>query len=150
MNTDNNFIPGNKKVIEIRHGDKNVEILIILIQYNSKTKLKNDKQITQYQVGDETGSILCNFYDETGEKIKEGDIILLKGAYATLFKGHLVLYTAKPGFGTVTKMGEFFMILSEVPNLSEPLYDDVQMEEHEKKLNRDRMTKTHPRNLPYK
>ena len=127
MNLDNQMVQREKKVIDIHPGDKNIDLVVILITYITKTKLKNDKQITQYQVGDDTGSILCNFYDDVGDKINEGDILILKGSYATVFKNHLVLYTAKPGFGSITKINEFFMTFSEYPNLSAQVYDELQI-----------------------
>lgn len=108
----------NKKICEIRQGDKNIDIEVILIKKVYVFPLKNDKIINQYLVGDETGAICCNFFDDVGKQIKESDILFLKGAYATVFKKHLVLYTAKPGYGTITKTGEFFKAFVENPNLS--------------------------------
>ena len=133
MNLDNQMVQREKKVIDIHPGDKNIDLVVILITYITKTKLTNDKQITQYQVGDDTGSILCNFYDDVGDKINEGDILILKGSYATVFKNHLVLYTAKPGFGSITKINEFFMTFSEYPNLSAQVYDELPQEEYDKR-----------------
>ena len=133
MNPDNQMVQLEKKIIDIHPGDKNIDLVVILISYITKTKLKNDKQITQYQVGDDTGSILCNFYDDVGDKISEGDILILKGSYATIFKNHLVLYTAKPGFGSITKINEFFMTFSEYPNLSAQVYDELPAEEYDKR-----------------
>ena len=133
MNPDNQMVQLEKKIIDIHPGDKNIDLIVILISYITKTKLKNDKQITQYQVGDDTGSILCNFYDDVGDKITEGDILILKGSYATIFKNHLVLYTAKPGFGSITKINEFFMTFSEYPNLSGQVYDELPSEEYDKR-----------------
>ena len=142
MNPDNQMVQLEKKIIDIHPGDKNIDLVVILISYITKTKLKNDKQITQYQVGDDTGSILCNFYDDVGDKITEGDILILKGSYATIFKNHLVLYTAKPGFGSITKINEFFMTFSEYPNLSAQVYDELPAEEYD---NRSRGGKSYQR-----
>jgi hypothetical protein len=112
-----NLIP-NKRIAELKHGDKNLNLCVILVQLKSKNKLKNDVRITQYQVADESGSIMCNFYDDVGLRLNEGDILFLKGSYASIFKGHLILYTSKPGFGEVIKMGEYFMTYNDLPNLS--------------------------------
>lgn len=126
-------INGNKKMIDVRPGDKNIDILVILIQQMSKNKLKNDKQITQFLVADDTGSILCNFYDSIGDIINEGDIILLTGAYASVFKNHLILYSGKSGFGRIIKVDEYFMTFSDTPNLSEVLYKDKDEQERNQK-----------------
>lgn len=132
-NIDDINLNGNKKMTDIRPGDKNIDILVILIQLANKNKLKNDKQITQFIVADETGSILCNFYDSIGDIIKEGDIILLTGAYASVFKGHLILYSGKTGFGQIIKIDEYFMTYSDTPNLSEPLYEEKEESERNQK-----------------
>ncbi len=121
---ENNQFISNKKIIDINPGDKNIDIKVILIQFISKNRLKNDLQITQYLVADQSGSILCNFFEDVGDVINEGDILFLKTAYATKFKNTLILYTSKPGMGRVFKLGEFFMTFSETPNMSLKVFDD--------------------------
>ena len=66
----------NKNIKDIKKGDKNINIIVILIEYLSKTSVKNGKHITHYLIADKTGSIQCNFFDEIGDKIQEGDILL--------------------------------------------------------------------------
>jgi hypothetical protein len=117
LNTEINLTP-NKSIANIKPGDKNLDLQVILISQVSKNKLKSESTITQFLVGDQTGSILCNFFDKTGDVLNEGDIIHLKCCYASIFKNKLILYTGKPGFGQVIKIGEFFMSYSEEPNLS--------------------------------
>ncbi len=114
----------NKKIADIKPGDKNIDIKIILLQFISKNKLKNDQKITQYLVADNSGSIFCNFFDDVGDFLNEGDILFLKTAYATKFKNTLILYTSKPGMGKVYKLGEFFMTFNENPNMSMKVFDD--------------------------
>jgi len=118
QNSDFNFV-SNKRVSDIKAGDKNIEIKVIVISQISRNKLKSDTKITQFLVADNYGSILCNFFDETGDKLNEGDIIFLKGSYASLFKNRLILYSSKLGFGQVFKIGEFFMTYNENPYMSE-------------------------------
>ena len=125
----------NKNIKDIKKGDKNINIIVILIEYLSKTSVKNGKHITHYLIADKTGSIQCNFFDEIGDKIQEGDILYITGAYASLFKHHLVLYNAKPGFGQVIKFDEFFMSFSKTPNLSEKLYDEFEQKDDNKDNN---------------
>jgi hypothetical protein len=120
--TGRNIYTANKRICDIKPFDKNLDMQVILISLVSKNKLKNESKITQFLVGDNSGSILCNFFDETGDKLNEGDIIFLKGSYASIFKNKLILYTGKPGFGQVIKIGEFFMTFSELPNLSNILW----------------------------
>jgi hypothetical protein len=116
--TNETIYTSNKRICDIKPFDKNLDMQVILINLVSKNKLKNDTKITQFLVGDATGSILCNFFDETGDRLNEGDIIFLKCCYGSVFKNKLILYTGKPGFGKVIKLGEFFMNFSETPDLS--------------------------------
>jgi hypothetical protein len=110
----------NKLIKDLKPLDKNLEMRVILISEPQVNKLKNGQTITQFLVADESGSIYCNFYDisEWKSTISEGDILFLKGAYATIYNTNLILYSSKPGFGKVLKIGEFFMHFSPTPNIS--------------------------------
>ena len=132
----------NKKVKDIHPGDKGIDIIIILIEYLNKTTIKNGSHITQYLVGDDTGCIQCNFYDDIGDIVQEGDILFLSGAYASIFKQHLILYTAKYGLGKIIKLNEFFMTFSKIPNLSKEVYANDNKDEHDKNnYNKERYNK---------
>ena len=109
----------NKKVSEIKNGDKNIDIKVILIKIISKHNLKNGGTITTFLVGDETGSIHCNFFDNVSDYIKDGDVLYITGAYSTLFNNHIILYQPKIGHGFVRKINEFFFLFSLKPNISE-------------------------------
>ena len=117
---DMNNLKANKKVAEIKDGDKNIDIKVILIKFLGSFNLKNGKKITTFLVGDESGSIYCNFFDNVSNFIKEGDILFITGAYSSIFDNRIVLYQPKAGFGNVMKIGEFFLIFSLKPNISEP------------------------------
>ena len=108
----------NKQIGEIKPGDKNLNIRGIIVTQISKNTLKNEQKIRQLLVADCSGSIHCNFFDEVGERLNEGDIIFLKNSYASVFKNNLILYANKPGYGQVIKLGEYFMTYNEMPNLS--------------------------------
>ena len=111
-------IKTNKKVAEIKSGDKNIDIQVILIKLLEVHKIKNGT-ITTFLVGDETGSIHCNFFDNVSQYIKEGDILYITGAYSTLFNNQIVLYQPKKDYGFVIKNDEFFFPFSLKPNISE-------------------------------
>jgi hypothetical protein len=114
---ENEYI-SNKKIIDIKPYDKNIDIKVIVIGLVSRNKLKSDITITTFHVADYSGSIHCNFFEDVGEIINEGDILFLRSAYATIFKNNLILYTSKPGLGQIIKLGEYFMLYAEVPNMS--------------------------------
>ena len=119
-------------VKNIQPGDKNISIEVILYKYLGFFNLKNDKKLYQFQVGDDTGSIRCNFYDDCGSKLKESDVVRLVGAYASIYQNRLTLYTAKEGYGQVIKTGEFFFTYSETPDLSVPINDENENERDKK------------------
>ena len=116
---DANNLKVNKTVIEIKNGDKNIDIKVILIKFLGSHNLKNGNKITTYLVGDDSGSIHCNFFDNVSNFIKEGDVLFITGAYSSLFDNRIVLYQPKIGYGHVTKIGEFFFTFSLQPNISE-------------------------------
>ena len=109
----------NKIVKDIKNGDKNIDIQVILIKRVGVYNTKTGGCITTYLVGDESGSINCNFYDNVSNFIKEGDVLYITGAYSSLFNNHIVLYQPKIGYGHVKKIGEFFFQFSLKPNISE-------------------------------
>ena len=84
----------NKNICELTPGDKNLDLKVMLIYQRTKNKLKETK-LTQFIVADDTGSILCNFFDEWGDKVKEGDILFLKTAYVSVYKNEMILYSSR-------------------------------------------------------
>lgn len=84
----------NKTICELNPGDKNLDLKIMLIHQATKNKLKETK-LTQFLAADQTGSILCNFFDEWGDKVKEGDILFLKSAYVSVYKNNMILYSSR-------------------------------------------------------
>ena len=115
----NQFVP-NKNVKDIKNEDKNLNVQVILIKFLGQYNIKNGRSIATYLVGDETGSIHYNFFDNISEKIKEGDILNITGAYSSLYNNHIVLYQPKNGHGNITKIYEYFLNFALKPNISEP------------------------------
>ena len=70
----NNF-KANKKIIDIKNGDKNIDIKVILIKFIRSDNLKKGNKITTYLVEDDSACIHCNLYDNVSNFIKEGDVI---------------------------------------------------------------------------
>ena len=109
-----------KTLDQITPGMKNLALRVILLERKFSTKLKSDQIMVQFVVGDASGCALCNFYDEVGMKLKESDIVELTGAYSSLFKQNMVIYTTnKKEYGKVKKVGEFYFQFNVKPNFSE-------------------------------
>ncbi|CAB3982825.1 SOSS complex subunit B1 [Paramuricea clavata] len=56
-------------------------------------------------------------WDDYGTLMQSGDIIRLHKGYASIFKGVMTLYMSKNG--SLEKMGDFCMVFSEQPNMSD-------------------------------
>ena len=83
-----------------------MEVKFIILEQKAEVKLKNDDTLTQFLVADETASIRCNFFGDIGKDIKPGDIIYMNAAYASPYKGMLILYQGRKG--KVHRVGEYF------------------------------------------
>ncbi|XP_063071072.1 SOSS complex subunit B1-B [Engraulis encrasicolus] len=105
-------------VKDIKPGLKNLNVIFIVLETGRVTKTKDGHEVRTCKVADKTGSISISVWDEVGGLIQTGDIIRLTKGYASIFKGCLTLYTGRGG--ELTKIGEFCMVYSEVPNFSEP------------------------------
>jgi hypothetical protein len=105
------------KVADIRPYMKGVNVHFIVLEKVSVTKTKEDHTVNQYLVADPSGAIILSVWDEPGELLQPGDIIQLRQGYSSLFKNALVLYTGRQGI--LERVGEFTMLFSEVPNMSQ-------------------------------
>ncbi|XP_073402797.1 SOSS complex subunit B2 [Dendrobates tinctorius] len=103
---------------DIRPGQKNLNVIFIVLEIGRVTKTKDGHEVRSCKVADKTGSITVSVWDEIGSLIQPGDIIRLTRGYASLWKGCLTLYSGRGG--ELQKIGEFCMVFSEVPNFSEP------------------------------
>jgi len=104
------------KIAEIRPYMKAINCVFIVLDKDPPTKTKDEHSIYQCLVADYTGSMYISLWDTNGEQVQPGDIVKLKGGYATLFKGSLILYCGKKG--SLERVGEFTMVFSELPNMS--------------------------------
>ena len=114
--------PPTHCVASITPNEKGIELRVILLEKLVNIEIKSGDVISQFLVADYSGSIKCNFYGESGTKLRAGDIIYLSGAYSALFKDTtLTLYSGRKS--RMLKIGEFFMDFSETPNMSEMLWE---------------------------
>lgn len=96
------------------------------------------------KIADKTGSINASIWDEPGQLIQSGDIVRVSKGYASVWKNSLTLYigwivtlhvtlpllaqslfqTTGKG-GDFQKIGEFCLVFSETPNMSEANVNDT-------------------------
>lgn len=117
-----NSITPNSTVIDIVPGKKNINITVFIIEKVKSIRLKSEQQIFAFLVGDATGCIMCNFYDDIGSELKPGDIVYIQAGYSSIFKENLILYTPKKQNGLCIKVSEYYMAFKRKPNLSDDLW----------------------------
>ena len=80
---------------ELSPNINNVEIRFIIVAKLNSFKLKNGYTIHSFKVSDPTGSIVCNFFDQLGASLCEGDIIYVNGFISKTYRDKLVLQQTK-------------------------------------------------------
>lgn len=105
------------QIRDIRPGLKSLNVIFIVLDIGKPTRTKDGHDVRSCKVADKSGSVNVSVWDEAGGLLQTGDICKLTKGYSSLWKGCLTLYTGKNG--EITKIGEFTMQFSEVPNMSE-------------------------------
>lgn len=76
---------------------------------------KEGNILCTFKVADESGSAILTLWDEVGQCIDNGDILLIVGGFVTIFQNEIRLACK---LGTVLRQGRFTMVFNEVPNHS--------------------------------
>ncbi|XP_022645979.1 SOSS complex subunit B1-like [Varroa jacobsoni] len=103
---------------DLKPGLKNLHCVFIVLEVGKASTTKDGNEIRSCKVADKTGSINLSVWNEAGRLLEPGDICRLTKGYVSLFKNSLTLYTGKGG--DLRKIGDFCLVFSETPNLSEP------------------------------
>ena len=86
------------------------------------------------KVADRTGMVNLTVWNEQGKVLQQGDIIRMTRGYTNMFKNCLTIHPIRNG--EFVKIGDFCMIFTETPNMSEPnpeLAAQFEKEEAERK-----------------
>ncbi|XP_002741698.1 SOSS complex subunit B2-like [Saccoglossus kowalevskii] len=135
--------PSYTFIKDIRPSQKNLNVIFIILDIGRPTTTKDGHEVRSCKVADKTGSINISIWDAVGDLIQSGDIIRLTRGYASMWKGGLTLYTGRGG--ELQRMGEFCMVFSEFPNMSDPNPEFVAMSQAQIKAT---MTGESSTNLP--
>ncbi|KAL4234630.1 SOSS complex subunit B1 [Mactra antiquata] len=111
---------------DIKPSQKNLNVIFIILEVGSPTRTKDNHTVRSCKVADKTGCINISIWDDIGDLIMTGDICRLVKGYTNIFKNCLTLYAGKNG--GISKIGEFCMQFSEVPNMSEPNPEYAQLQ----------------------
>lgn len=60
-------------------------------------RTRRDHRVTEAHVGDKTGSALLTLWDDQIDRFSIGDVLEIKNAYTTLYRGSLRLNVARNG-----------------------------------------------------
>ncbi|VDK44607.1 unnamed protein product [Anisakis simplex] len=104
-------------IAQLVAGMKNLNVTFIVIDVGASRRTQQGHDIRTVRVADPSGSILMCVWDTVAEVIRSGEIWRLRNGYTSVFRGALGLSCGKAG--DLMKIGEFFMVFSEVPNMSE-------------------------------
>ncbi|EFA78087.1 OB fold-containing protein [Heterostelium album PN500] len=103
------------KILDIKPYAKNINTIFIVLEKMPPIK-KKDLLLYQVLVADGSASINMTLFDVYGEQVQPGDILRLRGGYASIFHESLFLYVGKSG--VIERIGEFTFTFVENPNLS--------------------------------
>lgn len=97
---------------------KNLNMIFIVLEIGRPNVTKDGHEVRSCKVADKTGSINLSVWDEPGLLLQPGDILRISKGYVSVWKNCLTLYMGKGG--DIQKIGEFCMVFSELPFMSEP------------------------------
>eukprot|EP00794_Sanderia_malayensis_P017506 gene17506-19256_t len=118
-------LPSVVNIRDLKPGAKNLHLVFIVLDIGKPTKTKDGHEVRSCKVADRTASINASVWDESGSYLQPGDIIRFCKGYAQVWKNQLTIYTGRAGY--LEKIGEFCMVFSEIPNMSEPNPEFINM-----------------------
>uniref|UniRef100_A0A1I7X7M1 OB domain-containing protein n=1 Tax=Heterorhabditis bacteriophora TaxID=37862 RepID=A0A1I7X7M1_HETBA len=106
------------KVAQLQPQMNGVNIYVIVLDAGQLRRTATGGAIQVMRVADPTGSVNMTIMNpEVADMFQAGDIVKIKNAFTNIHRGGLTLSCGR--MGEFVKSGEFFMLYSEVPNLSE-------------------------------
>jgi replication factor A1 len=92
----------NAKISELTPNSKAVNVIAKVVSKAEERSTTSSRDYTTHRVvdalvGDETGVVYLNLWDDNIDKVKEGDTINLKNGYINLFRGSMRLNIGRYG-----------------------------------------------------
>jgi replication factor A1 len=90
------------KVGELTPNSKAVNVVVKIVSKGEVRSTTSGRDYTAHRVvdalvGDETGCVYLNLWDDNIDKIKEGDVVKVKNGYVNLFRGNMRLNIGRYG-----------------------------------------------------
>ncbi|XP_043196063.1 SOSS complex subunit B1-B-like isoform X1 [Amphibalanus amphitrite] len=117
------------EVREMKPGIKNITINLIILDIGRPNKTMEGHDVRTCRVADRSGSINMSVWDEPGGLLQTGDIIRVTKGYTNIWKNCLTLYVGKGG--DLQRIGDFCMVFSELPFMSEPQTEAQQQQQQQ-------------------
>ncbi|MHA2173255.1 MAG: hypothetical protein ACXABI_00360 [Candidatus Hodarchaeales archaeon] len=90
------------KISELSPFDRKLEVVFVVVEKGeSRTivskKTNEEHNLADITVGDQTGTITCTLWDETIDRVSEGNTYVLKNGYVNVFQSQMRLALGKWG-----------------------------------------------------
>jgi replication factor A1 len=94
--------PVDVKIGELTPNSKAVNVIAKAVSKGEVRSTTSGRDYTAHRVvdvlvGDETGCVYLNLWDDNIDKVKEGDILNIKNGYVNLFRGNMRLNIGRYG-----------------------------------------------------
>jgi len=128
-------------VKDLKPGMANLSLHVVALEVGRPNTTKDNQEVRTVKLADKSGMVNLSLWNEPGKVLQPGDIIRITRAYTGMFKSCLTVFTAR--HGEFFKVGEFCMLFSESPNMSEPnaemaaQYEKDEFERKTAKANRE-------------
>ena len=91
-----------KKISELSPFDRRLSVKFVVVEKTESREITSKKtnevhKLADIKVGDETGTIILTLWDETIDKISEGQTFQVKNVYVNVFQEHMRLALGKWG-----------------------------------------------------
>ena len=119
--------PVNVKINELTPNSKAVNVTVKVVSKGEVRSTQSGRDGTTHKVadvlvGDETGCVYLNLWDDSIEKVKEGDTLNIKNGYINLFRGNMRLNIGRYGSFETAKESQIKEVNTE-NNLSSKQYE---------------------------
>ena len=119
--------PVDVKINELTPNSKAVNVIAKVVSKGEVRSTTSGRDYTAHRVvdalvGDETGCVYLNLWDDNIDKAKEGDVLSIKNGYVNLFRGNIRLNIGRYGSFEVVAEPTIKEVNTE-NNLSSKLYE---------------------------
>lgn len=109
--------PAVTSIKDLKPGMNGLNMSFIVLDIGRPNTTKENQEVRTVKVADRSGMVNLSVWNELGKALQSGDIIRMSRGYTGMFKNCLTVYTTRAG--DFHKIGEFCMIFTETPYMSD-------------------------------